>query len=175
MKTSKEIDPGEMYDLFRTNSHVEVIDRYIITTQLFAKRFREVAGRSLIIPRRIGADEISPQQFQQKADALLAKHRTMEDSLLIKETRNEIFWQDIDLAGLEEFLEKSRDQDVSLVHTKSSMPSKLGMSLFIASFEDLLSMRARAYLVKDIDPEVLMRLLGRRSLATELDKTQLDI
>ncbi|HIA40377.1 MAG TPA: hypothetical protein EYN88_05840, partial [Candidatus Poseidoniales archaeon] len=166
MKTSKEIDPGEMYDLFRTNSHVEVIDRYIITTQLFAKRFREVAGRSLIIPRRIGADEISPQQFQQKADALLAKHRTMEDSLLIKETRNEIFWQDIDLAGLEEFLEKSRDQDVSLVHTKSSMPSKLGMSLFIASFEDLLSMRARAYLVKDIDPEVLMRLLGRRSLAT---------
>lgn len=174
MKTSKEINPGEMYDLFRTNSHVEVIDRYIITTQLFAKRFREVAGRSLIIPRRIGADEISPQQFQQKADALLAKHRTMDDSLLLKETRNEIFWQDIDLAGLEKFLEQSRDQDVSLVHTKGSMPSKLGMSLFIASFEDLLSMRARAYLVKDIDPEVLMRLLGRRSLATELDAKQLD-
>ena len=68
MKTSKEIDPGEMYDLFRTNSHVEVIERYIITTQLFAKRFREVAGRSMIVPRRIGADEITPQQFQQKLD-----------------------------------------------------------------------------------------------------------
>ena len=174
IKTSKEIDPGEMYELFKTNSHVEVIDRYITTTQLFAKRFREVAGRSLIIPRRIGADEISPQQYQQKADALLAKHRTMEDSLLIKETRNEIFWQDIDLAGLEEFLEQSRHHDVSLVHTKGSVPSKLGMSLFIASFEDLLSMRARAYLVKDINPEVLMKLLGRRSLATELSKSQLD-
>ncbi|MDP7000894.1 MAG: DEAD/DEAH box helicase, partial [Candidatus Poseidoniaceae archaeon] len=174
IKTSKEIDPGELYELFKTNSHVEVIDRYITTTQLFAKRFREVAGRSLIIPRRIGSDEISPQQYQQKADALLAKHRTMEDSLLIKETRNEIFWQDIDLAGLEEFLEQSRHHDVSLVHTKGSVPSKLGMSLFIASFEDLLSMRARAYLVKDINPEVLMKLLGRRSLATELSKNQLD-
>ena len=63
------------------------IERYIISTQIFAKRFKEVAGRSLIIPKRIGAEEISPQQFQQKADALLNKHRTIDDSLLMREAK----------------------------------------------------------------------------------------
>ena len=71
LRTSKEIDPREMYDLFKTNDHIEIIERYIISTQIFAKRFKEVAGRSLIIPKRIGAEEVSPQQFQQKADSLL--------------------------------------------------------------------------------------------------------
>ncbi|MBT4408107.1 MAG: hypothetical protein HOC79_09585, partial [Euryarchaeota archaeon] len=157
-----------------TNSHIEVLENYIIGTQLFAKRFREVAGRAMIIPRRIGAEEVSPQQFQQKAEALFKRHRTMPDSLLMREAKNEIFWQDIDLIGLEDFLRRSRDLDARLVHTKVSVPSKLGMSLFMASFEDLLSMRTRAYLVKDIDPLVLQKLLGTRSLATEMKKEQLE-
>ena len=65
IKTSQEVDPGKMYESFQSNDHMEVIERYIVNTQIFSKRFREIAGRSLIIPKRIGADEVSPQQFQQ--------------------------------------------------------------------------------------------------------------
>ena len=104
LRTSQEIDPGSMYESFKTNNHTEVIERYIISTQIFAKRFKEVSGRSLIIPKRIGADEISPQQFQQKADSLLNKHRTIEDSLLMREAKNEIMFADIDMISLTEFL-----------------------------------------------------------------------
>ena len=82
LKTSREVDPGVMYEAFRSNNHIEVIERYITNTQIFTKRFREVAGRSMIIPRRIGSEEVSPQQFQQKAEALLKKHRTMDDSFV---------------------------------------------------------------------------------------------
>ena len=78
LKTAQDVDPGAMYEAFSADNHMDVIERYIIGTQIFAKRFREVAGRSLIIPKRIGAEEISPQQFQQRADALLNRHRTME-------------------------------------------------------------------------------------------------
>ena len=45
----------------------------------------------------------------------------------------------------------------------------------MSSFEDLLSMRTRAFLIKDIDPEILQRMLGTRSLATELNESQLQI
>ena len=96
IRTSEEVDPGQMYQAFRDNNHTEVIERYIVNTQIFAKRFREVSGRSMIIPKRIGADEISPQQFQQRADALLNKHRTIDDSLLMREAKNEILFADID-------------------------------------------------------------------------------
>ncbi len=174
LKTSKEIYPREMYDSFQNDDHRKVIERYIVSTQLFQKRFREVAGRSLIIPRRVGAEEVSPQQYQQKADALLVRHRGMPDSLLMREARNEVMNSDIDIKGLEEFLARSKEENVRIVHNKVKVPSRLGMSLYMSSFEDLMSMKTRAYLVKDIDPEVLQRLLGTRSLATELTDDQLE-
>ena len=173
LRTSQEIDPASMYESFKTNNHTEVIERYIISTQIFAKRFKEVSGRSLIIPKRIGADEISPQQFQQKADSLLNKHRTIEDSLLMREAKNEIMFADIDMISLTEFLSLCVEGEARIVHQKMTIPSRLGMSLFMSSFEDLMSMKTRAFLVKDIDPEILQRLLGTRSLATELSDKEL--
>ena len=59
IRTSEEVDPGQMYQAFRNNNHLEVIERYVVNTQIFAKRFREVAGRSMIIPKRIGAEAVS--------------------------------------------------------------------------------------------------------------------
>ena len=154
IKTSQEVDPGKMYESFQSNDHMEVIERYIVNTQIFAKRFREIAGRSLIIPKRIGADEVSPQQFQQRADALLQRHRSIEDSLLIKEAKAEIMFGDIDIISLNQFLQASKESEARIVHTKVPVPSRLGMSLYMSTFEDLLSMKTRAFLVKDIDPEI---------------------
>ena len=173
LKTSQEVDPGAMYTAFRENNHHEVIERYIINTQIFAKRFREVSGRSLIIPKRMGAEEISPQQFQQRAEALLQKHRTMDSSLLMREAKSEIMFGDIDLIGLEHFLTACVAGDARIVHNKVVVPSRLGMSLFMSAFEDLMSMKTQVFLVKDIDPSILQRLLGTRSLATELSSEQL--
>ena len=164
LKTAQDVDPGAMYEAFSADNHMDVIERYIIGTQIFAKRFREVAGRSLIIPKRIGAEEISPQQFQQRADALLNRHRTMEGSILIREAKNEILYGDIDLGGLEQFLTSCREGQARIVHIRTTLPSRIGMSLYMSAFEDLMSMRTRAFLVKDIDPAILERLLGRRSL-----------
>jgi ATP-dependent Lhr-like helicase len=173
IRTSEEVDPGQMYQAFRNNDHIEVIERYIVNTQIFAKRFREVSGRSMIIPKRIGAEEISPQQFQQRADALLNKHRTIDDSLLMREAKNEIMFGDIDMKSLQQFLKLCVKGDARIVHNKVTVPSRLGMSLFMSAFEDLMAMKTRAFLVKDIDPAVLQRLLGTRSLATELSEEQL--
>ena len=63
---------------------------------------------------------------------------------------------------------------LNIVHRKVKIPSPLGLTLFMSAFEDLLSLRTRAYLIKDVDPEILRRLLGARSLATELDRESLD-
>ncbi len=82
-------------------------------------------------------------------------------------------FSDIDIKSLSSFLESSMNSETRIVHSKVVIPSKLGMSLYMSSFEDLLSMKTRAFLVKDIDPEILRRLLGNRSLATELTKDQL--
>ncbi len=174
IKMSDDIDPAAFPAVFEANDHRSVIERYLLDTQLFAKRFREVAGRSLIIPRRIGAEEVSPQQFQQKADALLKNHRASEGSLLMKEVFNEIFHADLDMAGLNQFVNDVVQGSSRILHTRVKVPSPIGMNLYMSAFEDLLSMRTRAYLIKDIDPEILRRLLGQRALATQLDEEQVN-
>ena len=150
------------------------MQRYLIDSQLFAKRFREISSRSMLNPRRIGADEVSPKQFLQKADQILHKHRQMDDSVLVREAMNEILSSDLDMDQLRDFIARMDSEDVRIVHRRVKMPSPLGMTLFMSSFEDLLSLRTRAYLIKDVDPEILRRLLGARSLATDLDKSRLD-
>ena len=145
----------------------------MLDSQLFAKRFREVCSRSMLNPRRIGADEVSPKQFQNKAEQILRAHRQMEDSVVIREAMNEIMNTDLEMKELAEFISRMDSENVRIVHRKVKMPSPLGMTLFMSSFEDLLSLRTRAYLIKDIDPEILRRLLGARSLATDLDRERL--
>ena len=172
-KTGTEMDVHLIETLFMKNERYEVLQRFLLDSQLFAKRFREVCGRSLIVPRRFGADEVSPKQFQQRTEKVFREHRQHADSLLIREAQNEIFHGDLDMRELESFIERMAEEDVRIVHTRVSMPSALGMNLYMAAFEDLLSMRTRAYLVKDIDPEILKRLLGARSRATDLNAESL--
>ena len=173
IKLSHEVEISEIPNVFREDTSRQVLQRYLLDTQLFAKRFREVSSRSMLNPRRIGADEVTPKQFQTRAEQLLRTHRQMEDSVLIREAMNEIFSIDLDMKQLADFISRMESEDVRIVHRKVKMPSPLGMTLFMSSFEDLLSLRTRAYLIKDIDPEILRRLLGARSLATDLDKAKL--
>ena len=86
---------------------------------------------------------------------------------------NEIMNGDLDMKQLRNFISRMDSEDVRIVHRRVKMPSPLGMTLFMSAFEDLLSLRTRAYLIKDVDPEILRRLLGARSLATDLDKEKI--
>ncbi|PDH24950.1 MAG: hypothetical protein CND29_01265 [Marine Group II euryarchaeote MED-G36] len=173
IKLSHEVEIKKIPELFKDDSSREVLKRYMLDSQLFAKRFREVFSRSMLNPRRIGADEVSPKQFQNRAEQILRAHRQMEESVVIREAMNEIMNSDLEMEQLADFIGRMDSEDVRLVHRKVKMPSPLGMTLFMSSFEDLLSLRTRAYLIKDIDPEILRRLLGARSLATDLDRERL--
>ena len=173
IKLSHEVEISLIPEIFKQGNSKDVLQKHMMESQLFAKRFREISSRSMLNPRRIGAEEVSPKQFQQRAEQIMQKHRQMDDSVLIRETMNEILHADLDMAQLEIFINRMDSEDVRIVHRRVKMPSPLGMTLFMSSFEDLLSLRTRAYLIKDVDPEILRRLLGARSLATDLDKSKI--
>jgi len=172
-KLSHEVEVSLIPEVFRGRGSEEILNKYLIDSQLFAKRFREVSSRSMLNPRRIGAEEVSPKQYQIKAEQIMNRHRKMDESVIVREAMNEILTTDLGMDQLRQFMERMDSEDVRIVHRRVKIPSPLGMTLFMSSFEDLLSLRTRAYLIKDIDPEILRRLLGARSLATELDKEKL--
>ena len=172
-KLSHEVEISSIPEVFRSRGSEEILNKYLIDSQLFAKRFREVSSRSMLNPRRIGAEEVSPKQFQLKAEQIMNRHRTMDDSVIVREAMSEILTTDLEMDQLRQFMERMSSEDVRIVHRRVKIPSPLGLTLFMSSFEDLLSLRTRAYLIKDVDPEILRRLLGARSLATELDREKL--
>ena len=173
-KLSHEIEVSSIPEVFKGSGSEDTLHKYLIESQLFAKRFREVSSRSMLNPRRVGAEEVSPKQFQQKAEQIMNRHRKMEDSVIVREAMNEILTTDLDMDQLRSFISRMDEENVSIVHRRVKIPSPLGLTLFMSSFEDLLSLRTRAYLIKDVDPEILRRLLGARSLATELDEEKLN-
>ena len=174
IKLSHDLEVSAIPELFSSDTADEILRKYLLDTQLFAKRFREVSSRSMLNPRRIGADEISPKQFQQRAEQILTDHKQASDSVLIREAMREITRHDLELDELRDLMTGRGKDFLNIVHRKVKIPSPLGLTLFMSAFEDLLSLRTRAYLIKDVDPEILRRLLGARSLATELDRESLD-
>ena len=75
LKTSQEVDPGEMYAAFRENNHIDVIERYVINTQIF---FETVQGscRSLTDHSKThGSRGDQSTTIPATHEALLQKHR----------------------------------------------------------------------------------------------------
>ena len=173
-KTGQEIDTKEIHSLFKDNQRDSVLQRYLLDSQLFANGSERYRGahssyRVVSVPMKS-----APNNSNKNPEKVFRRRRRHADSLLIREAQNEIFHTDLDMEELENFVNRMDEEGVRIVHSRVTLPSALGMNLYMAAFEDLLSMRTRAYLVKDIDPEILRHLLGGRSRATDLDAQSLD-
>ena len=110
-------------EVFRSRGSEEILNKYLIDSQLFAKRFREVSSRSMLNPRRIGAEEVSPKQFQLKAEQIMNRHRTMDDSVIVREAMSEILTTDLEMGQLRQFMERMASEDVRIVHRRVKIPS----------------------------------------------------
>ena len=79
---------------------------------------------------------------------------------------------DIDIISPTSSYKRVKNLRQELSH-QSSCSVKTRNEPYMSTFEDLLSMKTRAFLVKDIDPKS-KTTLGNRSLATELSEEQID-
>ena len=66
IKLSHEVEISRIPKVFRSGDSIETLKRYLLDSQLFAKRFREVSSRSMLNPRRIGGDEVSPSNSNRR-------------------------------------------------------------------------------------------------------------
>ena len=141
---------------------------------LFAARFRECAGRSLLLPRR-RPDRRSPLwQQRQRANALLQVAADYPDFPIVLETMRECLHDVYDLPGLSSLLERIHSGDVSVTTVTTDHPSPFARSLlfgYVATFmyegdAPLAERRAQAL---SIDTELLADLLGTSELRSLLD------
>ena len=159
------IDPDDIED---------IVVSALPQTALFSSRFRECAGRSLLLPRR-RPDQRTPlwQQRQRAADLLAVASKYPTFPVLLEASRECL--QDVfDVPALREVLGQLRSRAVRVVTVETSKPSPMAQSLlfnWIAAYmyEGDAPLAERRAAALALDRDLLADLLGAEELRELLD------
>jgi ATP-dependent Lhr-like helicase len=159
------IDPDEV---------AEILMAQLPSTAMFASRFRECAGRALLLPRR-RPDQRTPlwQQRQRSADLLAVAGRYPSFPILLEATReclNDVF----DVPALVEVLRDLRSRRVRLVPVDTRQASPFAQSLLFGwiamyMYEGDAPLAERRAAALALDRDLLRDLLGAEELRELID------
>jgi ATP-dependent Lhr-like helicase len=152
----------------------ELVVSALPQTALFSSRFRECAGRSLLLPRR-RPDQRTPlwQQRQRAADLLAVASKYPTFPVLLEASRECL--QDVfDVPALREVLGQLRSRAVRVVTVETNKPSPMAQSLlfnWIAAYmyEGDAPLAERRAAALALDRDLLADLLGAEELRELLD------
>jgi ATP-dependent Lhr-like helicase len=157
----------------------ELVLRQLGSTSLFAAKFREAAGRALLLPkRRPGVRAPLWQQRKRAADLLAVASRFSSFPILL-ETYRECIRDVFDLPATTNILKRIQQGDIRVTTIDSEKPSPYAAALlfsYIANYiyegdAPLAERRAQAL---SIDQSQLEELLGSTDFRELLDPTALD-
>ena len=145
---------------------------------LFASRFRECAGRALLLPRR-QPDRRSPLwQQRQRSAQLLSVASEYTTFPIVLETMREVLQDVFDVPGLVRLMRDLESRAVRIVEVETTEPSPFARSLlfgyvgaFIYEGDSPLAERKAAAL--SLDSTLLAELLGQAELRELLDPAAL--
>jgi len=160
----------------------EIEDRVVAelgSSALFGARFRENAGRALLIPRARPGKRTPLWQQRLKAQTLLEVAKQYGDFPIILETYRECLRDVLDVPGLIELLTKLHRRELSLVEVETSTASPFASSLlfdYVATYMyegDTPNAERRAAALS-LDRDLLRELLGQDELRDLIDPGALD-
>jgi ATP-dependent Lhr-like helicase len=167
--------PDSDWILVEAAEAMQLVLRQLGSTALFAGRFREAAGRALLLPRR-RADQRSPLwQLRKRSYDLLSVASRYPSFPLLLEAYRECLRDVFDMPGLIETLRAIEQRQLRVHVVETRKPSPFASSLlfsYVANFvyegdAPLAERRAQAL---TIDQEQLRELLGEADLRELLDE-----
>lgn len=156
-----------------------LVVRQLGSTAMFAARFREAAGRALLLPRRRPGARAPLWQLRKRASDLLAVAARFGSFPIILETYRECLRDIFDLPALSDVLARVRSRAIRVVHVESATPSPFSASLlfgYVANYiydgdAPLAERRAQAL---SVDQAQLRELIGDTELRDLLDAGALE-
>jgi ATP-dependent Lhr-like helicase len=141
---------------------------------LFGARFRENAGRALLIPRAYPGRRTPLWQQRLKAQSLLEVAKRYSDFPIVLETYRECLRDVLDVPGLEGLLRGLHSREISLVEVQTPTASPFASSLlfdYVATYMyegDTPNAERRAAALS-LDRDLLRELLGQEELRELID------
>ena len=156
-----------------------LVVRQLGATAMFSARFREAAGRALLLPRRRPGARAPLWQLRKRASDLLAVAARFGSFPIILETYRECLRDIFDLPALTDIMRRVRSRSLRVVNVESQKPSPFSASLlfgYVANYiydgdAPLAERRAQAL---SVDQSQLRDLIGDTELRDLLDESVLD-
>jgi ATP-dependent Lhr-like helicase len=157
----------------------ELVTRELGDTALFGARFRENAGRSLLIPRRRPGERTPLWQQRLKSQSLLQVARRYPAFPIVLETYRECLQDVFDLPALKRLLQGLRTRQIDLVDVETPSASPYAASLlfdYVANYmyEDDTPAAERRAQALSLDRDLLRELLGQEELRDLIDPGALE-
>jgi ATP-dependent Lhr-like helicase len=168
-------DPPETSLMIPSSEEIEsLVVRQLGGTALFAAKFREAAGRALLLPKRRPGGRTPLWQQRKRASDLLAVAARFGSFPMLLEAYRECLRDVFDIPSLVETLRRIEMREVKTVTVDSTMPSPFASALlftYVANYlydgdAPLAERRAHALA---IDQSQLRELLGEAELRELLD------
>ncbi|MCP4503658.1 MAG: DEAD/DEAH box helicase [Deltaproteobacteria bacterium] len=157
----------------------EILVEQLQHSALFAARFRENAGRALLLPKKSFKGRRPLWLQRKKAANLLASALQYPQFPIVLETYRECLQDVFDLPALKELLQDVSQKNIRVVDVHTKRPSPFARSLvyqytasYLYDYDAPLAERRAAAL--SLDRNLLMELLGREGLRNLLDNEAIE-
>ena len=171
--------PGAELMLIEPDELEDLVVGELGGSALFGARFRENAGRALLIPRAYPGRRTPLWQQRLKSQSLLEVARRYAQFPIVLETYREVLRDVLDLPGLHDLLSKLHRRELSLVEVETPTASPFASSLlfdYVATYMyegDQPNAERRAAALA-LDRELLRELLGQEELRELIDPGALE-
>jgi ATP-dependent Lhr-like helicase len=171
--------PGAEIALIEPDELEDMVVAELSGSALFGARFRENAGRSLLIPRAYPGKRTPLWQQRLKSQTLLEVAKRYGEFPIILETYRECLRDVLDLPGLRDLLTQLHRREISVVEVETPTASPFASSLlfdYVATYMyegDTPNAERRAAALS-LDRDLLRELLGQEELRDLIDADALE-
>jgi ATP-dependent Lhr-like helicase len=169
----RDFNPSELI-LIEPEEVEQAVTAELGGSALFGARFRENAGRALLIPRAYPGKRTPLWQQRLKSQNLLEVAKRYADFPILLETYRECLRDVLDVPGLQELLRGLHSREISLVEVETPTASPFASSLlfdYVANYmyEGDTPTAERRAAALSLDRDLLRELLGQEELRELID------
>ncbi len=160
------------------DAHDRVIEA-LGSSAMFASRFREAAGRALLLPRRRMDQRTPLWQQRQRAASLLSVASKYPSFPILLETTRECLHDVFDMDALADVLQSVSRREIRVVTADTTTPSPFSQSMLfdwvaVYMYEGDAPLAERKAGALNLDPTLLRELLGTDELRSLLSQDSID-